>query len=104
MRRMVAFGLIAAGHFVLTVFLVIFTFGAGMARFDTLDGHHWTETVASSVVKVLAFPLLLLLDHQSFMRFPRLWGYIPFAANSLIWAGAIVALWRLRRRVPGRSP
>lgn len=37
MRRMVAFGLIAAIHFVLTVVLAIFTFGAGMARFDAPD-------------------------------------------------------------------
>jgi hypothetical protein len=58
MRRMVAFGLIAASHFVLTIVLVIFTFGAGMARFNTPDGPRSTETVASSVVDVLAFPVL----------------------------------------------
>jgi hypothetical protein len=45
---MVAFGLTAASHFVLTVVLVIVTFASGMARFDTLDGPRWTETVASS--------------------------------------------------------
>jgi hypothetical protein len=73
MQRMVAFGLIAAIYFVLTIVLVIFTFGSGMARFDTPDGPHWTETVASSVVDVLAFPVLPLLDRPS-LRFPGLWG------------------------------
>ena len=56
MRRMVVFGLIAAIHFVLTVVLVIFTFGAGMALFDSptppLDGNR-----GSSVVDVLVFPV-----------------------------------------------
>ena len=104
MRRLLAFGLIAGAHFVLTIMLVIFTFGAGMARFDTPDPPRWTETAASSVVNVLAFPVLPLLDRQSFLRFPRLWGYVPFAANSAIWAWTIVTLWRLRRPVAGRSP
>ena len=102
MRRMVAFGLIAAIHFVLTVVLVIFTFGAGMARFDTPDGPDWKETVASSLANVLAFPVLPLFD-QSFLRFPGLSGYVPFAANSMVWAGAILTLWRWRRRLSGRS-
>jgi hypothetical protein len=57
---------------VLTVVLVIFTFGAGMARFDTLGGPSSTETVASSLANVLAFPILHLLDRQSAVRFPGL--------------------------------
>jgi hypothetical protein len=74
-----------------------------MARFDTLGGPSSTETVASSLANVLAFPILHLLDRQSAVRFPGLWGYVPFAANSVLWAGVIVRLWRLRRG-PGRSP
>jgi hypothetical protein len=101
MRRMVAFGLIAASHFALTIVLVIFTFGAGMARFDTLDGSHWTETLASSVVDVLVFPVLPLLDRPS-LRFPGLSGYVPFIVNSVVWAGAIITIWRLRHRLSGR--
>ena len=101
MRRMVAFGLIAAIHFVLTVVLVIFTFGSGMARFDTPDGPHWTETVASSVVDVLVFPVLPLIDRPS-LRFPGLWGYVPFMVNSVVWSGAIITIWRLRHRLSGR--
>ena len=101
MRRMVAFGLIAGIHFVLTLVLVIFTFGAGMARFDMPDRPHWTETVASSVVDVLVFPVLPLLDHPS-LRFPGLWGYVPFIVNSVVWAGVISTIWRLRHRLSGR--
>lgn len=104
MRRLPAFGVIAVVHFVLTIVLVFVTFGAGMARFDKPDAPHWTETAASSVVNVLAFPVMALLDRQSFLRFPRLWGYVPFAVNSMVWAWAVVTVWGLRRHVPGRSP
>jgi hypothetical protein len=101
MRRMVAFGLIAASHFVLIIVLVIFTFGAGVARFDAPDGPRWTETLTSSVVDVLAFPLLPLLGRPS-LRFPGLWGYVPFIVNSVVWAGAISTIWRLRHRLSDR--
>ena len=104
MRSIPIFALIAIGHFVLTIVLVIFTFGAGMSRFDTLDGPDWTETVASTVVNVLAFPILHLLDRQSVLRFPGLWGYVPFAANTLSWTWVIVTFWRLRGRVSGPAP
>jgi hypothetical protein len=102
MRQIVVFALIAAGHLVLSVALVFCTFGAGMARFDTLDGPNWTERAASPSVAVLAFPVLHLLDRQSDLRFPGLTDYVPTAANSLLWAWVIVAL--PRRRVFGRSP
>jgi hypothetical protein len=101
MRRMVAFGLIAASHFVLTIVLVIFTFGAGMARFDAADSPRWRETVASSAVDVLAFPVLPLLDRPS-LRFPGVWGYVPFVVNSVVWAKAVRTIWRLRHRLSDR--
>jgi hypothetical protein len=103
MRQIVLIAFIAVGHFFLSVVLVLFTFGAGMARFDTLDGPDWTERAAFLAIDVPAFPVLHLLDRQSVVRFPGLWGCVPFAANSLLSAGAIVRVWRLLRRVSGQS-
>jgi hypothetical protein len=48
---------------------------------------------------VLSFPVLIVFERLSAVRFPGLWGYISFAVNASVWGlAAVVACRRLRAR------
>jgi hypothetical protein len=101
-RRPLLFGLLTAAHLALTVSLLLYVFGSGMARFDTGGQPGWFETVCGLVLTVLAFPVLTLIEGQVGQSFPGLWGYVPFAANSALWAAAALGLIGVVQRVRNR--
>ena len=90
MRRTRLFCLLAALHLAVTVGLLLFVFGSGMSRFDTGGQPGWFDAACGRLLSVLMFPLSTLLDNKMSQRFPGLWGYVPFAANSALWAAALV--------------
>jgi hypothetical protein len=62
MRRPLLFVLLTAAHLALTVALLLFVFGGGMARFDTGGQPGWFEAACGRLLSVLAFPLLTLVE------------------------------------------
>jgi hypothetical protein len=88
MRQMRLFFVLTAVHLVVTIGLLLFVFGAGMGRFDTGGEPAWFEALCGRVLSVLGFPVLTFLDNRMGQRFPGLWGYVPFVANSALWAAA----------------
>jgi hypothetical protein len=88
MRRTRLFCLLTAVHLAVTIGLLLFVFGASMSRFDTGGEPAWFEALCGRALSVLAFPVLTFLDGATGQRFPGLWGYVPFVANSAIWAAA----------------
>lgn len=72
-----------------------------MARFETGEPPSVSEAMLGAVVKLLDFPVLITIDFMPSTWFPGLWGYIPFAANSVLWGVCIyyVVLFVLQRRV-----
>ena len=102
MRRTSLFALLASGHLVTTVALLVFVFGAGMSRFDTGGQPGWFETACGRVLGVLGFPVLTLVEGRLGRLFPGLWGYVPLIANSALWAAAVMGVlesvqWRRTR-------
>jgi hypothetical protein len=100
MRRTLLFCLLAAMHLAVTIGLLIVVFGAGMARFDTGGEAQWLEAMCGRLLDVLAFPVLTVLEHGTSRRFPGLWGYLPFAANSALWSAAALGVLKIARRRP----
>jgi hypothetical protein len=107
MRRTLLFGLLTAVHLAVTISLLMFVFGAGMARFDTGGQPGGFEAVCGRLLSLLSFPLSTLLDSRMGQRFPGLWGYLLFAANSALWAAAVLGVLRVvqglritRRTIP----
>jgi hypothetical protein len=98
LRTCILFALIAVAHLIATVGLLVYTFGAGMGRFDTLADRTWMEAASALLLNVLAFPLLPLLSRLQSLRLPGWWGYTPFIVNSAVWSLAILAAFRAGRR------
>jgi hypothetical protein len=106
MRTVTTLGVFTFCHLAATVSLQALTFASGMARFDSGQPAGPIERGASAVLSLLSFPLLRRLIRG---RSPVPWysdgalGYIAFALNSLLWAGAILGcVWLYRRyRVEG---
>ena len=99
MRQTRLFFVLTAAHLAVTIGLLLFVFGAGMARFDTGGEPAWFEALCGRLLNVLMFPLSMLLDRMG-QRFPGWWGYVPFVANSALWAAVALAgarVWRRRR-------
>ena len=104
-RPVVLFISVTGIHIASSIVLVLYVFGAGMARFDSGAPASVTESVAGWAFAILSFPLLSLLERMPAARFPGLWGYVPVVANGAFWGLAAVAVrWRLRaaRRRGGR--
>ena len=96
------FFMLAAGHLVATVAALVYSFGAGMSRFDTGEPASSTEIVLGHLTTVLSFPVLPVIARPAF-DFPGLWGYVPFALNSALWAGAMMVVLRWTTEVRRRS-
>jgi hypothetical protein len=103
-RNLALFIVLTISHLLATIILLVYVFGAGMARFDTGAPAYWTERAANVALNVLSFPLVsVLLGEGTARHFTGLSGYLPFAVNSTIWASALLTLtllWRRRRRQP----
>jgi hypothetical protein len=103
MRRPLLFGLLTAAHLALTVNLLLIVFGSGMARFDTGGRPGWFEAACGRLLTALAFPLLTLMEGKVGQSFPGPWGYLPFVANSAVWAAAGLGLIGVVQRVRTRD-
>ena len=95
-RELLLFSGVAVAHLASAVGLLLYVFGAGMARFDDGAAAAPAEHVAQWMLMVLGVPLLTLLDLVPGSWFPRLWGYVPFLANAAVWGLAAVAIRRRR--------
>jgi hypothetical protein len=104
MRRTALFTLLGAVHFAATVGLLLFVFGAGMSRFDTGAEPGWLEAACRHLLSALGFPVLTLLGGRTSVRFPGLWGYVPFVANSVLWSVALLSVAESVRRLRTRRP
>jgi hypothetical protein len=103
-HRAIGWAAVAVLHFTITFALVIYVFGAGMARFDTGAPASRTERIASLFVTVLAFPVLnglwdVLPVGVRSRGFP--WDHLVFLVNSAVWATVLMALWMWRRTRTG---
>ena len=95
---------VAAIHLVTSIVLLLYLFGAGMARFDSGVRAGAAESVAGWMFAILAFPVLSVIDRMPVARFPGMWGYVPFFLNGCVWGlAAVVVHWRLRARAWRRA-
>ena len=97
MRDVVVFERTTAAHFAISLGLLLYTFGTGMARFDQGTSAGWAEAAAGILLNSLGFPVLTLLERQGLLRSPGLWGYVPFLCNAALWGLALVLVVRYRR-------
>ena len=90
-------------HLSATVACLVYSIGATMSRFDAHPSSV-AGSVASFLLPILTAPLLPLVEFGSF-RFPGLLGYLPFIANSALWAIAIVwCIGRFLKKEPIQPP
>ena len=102
MRDAALFALVSVVHTVTSVVLVIYVFGAGMARFDTGTAATPMETAGGWLLNVLSLPLLFVLERMPAVQFPGRWGYVPFVVNASVWGlGAVLIRRRSQRRRSG---
>jgi hypothetical protein len=99
MRERSLFIWVSGLQFIVSIVLVLYTFGAGMARFDSGAAASLPETIAGWLIASLSFPLLTALHLLNVGSIPGLWGYLVFAANAAIWGVAAVALRRRWHRL-----
>jgi hypothetical protein len=97
MRDVIVFGAVIAAHLAISLGLLSYIFGTGMARFDQGAPAGWTEVAAGIALNSLGFPVLTVLERQGLLRFPGLWGYMPFLCNAAIWGLAVALVVRYRR-------
>ena len=90
---------IGATHFVVSRIVFGFVFARGMARFETGEPLSAAEAAMSRLNEVLQFPMSIAIDSEPGTWFPGLWGYIPLAANSVVWG---VALYAVAKRIAKR--
>lgn len=102
-RNVALFACVAGAHLISSIALVIYTFGTGMARFDSGAAAGLDEKLASGILTVLSFPLLTVLTKLPGLHLPGWWGYIPFVANASVWGIAAVLVRRRWRSTWGRS-
>jgi hypothetical protein len=102
MRDVILFAFVAGFHFITFVCLLIYTFGAGMARFDSGAPAGLAQTLAGWLLDLLSVPLLTVLERLSELRFPGLLGYLPFAVNASLWGIAVVVARRCWRNQPSQ--
>jgi len=102
MRDALLFVSVTAVHFACSTALLFYVFAVGMARFDSGLPSSPAETVAGWLFAAMAFPVLTLLERVSAVRFPGLWGYIPFVINSSLWGLAVVGARRRLRVMASR--
>jgi hypothetical protein len=101
-RAVILFACVTAIHLVSTIGLMLYVFGAGMARFDSGVPRGWTETLAGWLLTALSVPLLTVLARLPILGGSGLWGYISFLANASLWGLAVVAARRRLRALASR--
>lgn len=105
MRSVIIVGGVTLGHAALSFVLLIASFGAGMGRFDTGETATAGQRILDRVAEILLWPLFAPLAQWGGPTvnalLPGVLGYIPLLLNSLLWALAIVFVWR--RLLPNRA-
>lgn len=93
-RSAVVLGL-AVLHFCLMLSAFVVSFGLVLARFDSGAPPAAGEWLLNAAIGVLSFPVVYLaLQHSpAWLEGPV--EYLPFALNSLLWAGALYLACRL---------
>lgn len=102
LRTALIVGGLTLGHAALSFVLFIASFGSTMSRFDTGQAASAGERLLETVAEILLWPIFAPLAHWGGRSvnalFPGVLGYVPLLLNSLLWALAIVLLWRRMRR------
>ena len=88
--------LVAIVHFFISRALFIWSFGLGMARFDTGQPATALERIAEGVSNALDFPVVLFVNQLPTDRLPGFVGYIPFVVNSFVWG---LVIWFMYSRI-----
>ena len=88
---------VTAAHLAMSLGLLLYTFGTGMARFDQGTPASWTEVAAGIVVSSLGFPVLTLLERHDVLRFPGLVGLRAVCLQRGDWYLAVAPAARHRR-------
>jgi hypothetical protein len=103
MKKLFIILILAACHFSLSLIVLFATLGASMSRFDTGGSPSISETFIAAVAAVLHFPLVLLVEALSPIRFSSSWAeYVPFILNSLLWGAGIYYFVAYLRRKLGK--
>ena len=98
--------LITVIHFITAFGVSLYTFSAGMSRFDTNREATTIEMSARTISAVLLYPIFLpmvsLMGKTGAKLFPGVLGYIPMFANSLVWGVSISCLFGIAKRMKRR--
>src|SRR5262245_20456235 len=81
-------------HFGLSVLTFVLSFGSTMARFDTGAEPSGSDRFVSGLSAVFAFLVVRLLSGIDSAFLPGVLGWLPFIANSVLWAIVVVLLRR----------
>ena len=105
LRAVTLFLAVTALHLLLSIALIVYIFGTGMARFDTGVPAGALEQFASGMFAILRLPLLSLLERMPGARSSGLRSYLPFLGNAACWGAVVVAIrwWVLRNRASRRG-
>jgi hypothetical protein len=93
MRTVVAAALLTVVHLAATLALLAYSYVTGMSRFDSGAPVGLPEQAANVALSVLTFPLV-----RPGLPGLDLPGHAPFALNGALWAGAILACFKVYRR------
>jgi len=80
---------VAAAHFVASFVLFFISFGELMSRFDNGEPASVGATILDTVLTVLHFPVLTVVDLFGYPAGSTLSEYAPFVINSLLWGCAV---------------
>jgi hypothetical protein len=89
-----AFLILMAAHFLLLSFAFLYSFGLAMGRFESGSPAGAMEIVLDALASLLAFPFVTLMMKFDASYFPGLLGWLPFLANSALWAGTAIVVRR----------
>jgi len=93
---------IGGAHLLVTVISLLFSFGGGMARFETGAPLPFSAQAARLTFEVLQWPVIPLCVMLP-IELPGPIGFLPFILNSAVWGIGLYWIWSLvvwrRRRV-----
>jgi hypothetical protein len=79
-------------HLAVTAFCLVRSFGLSMSRFDSGEPATRSEKLLTFASETLSFPLVHLAKGIDSEFLPGLVGWLPFIANSSLWALVAVFL------------
>lgn len=88
---------VAALHFVIQMVLMLAALSRGMARLEHGGSPGMAEHLLDTVASVLQCPLVLLARALPVGGTGH-WGWLFLLANSALWGGLAIGLWRLAQR------